>query len=401
MGFLKGLALSLLSVLLFLSVLLLGAGITLKLTVLNPHFINKQIQKLDLASLINETASDNPSANEMPEAIRKFLDTDLAKYSDELKAATEEANSRLYDYVLGRTKNLDLKTALGETVLAPQLIYSLTDKIDWPSFTDELIRKEINKQGGVDPSFSYLLDYIDDALVKLDPWFKSTLRQVVPQIHDYLLGQTQTLDVSISLEEPTNVLYSTLFDVFYRFPPPELAGFSASQKQLEFNNFFYFQVVPSLPAVIDLDSSFFSGAPQDLNQAFSDLKTGIDRIKSHVSKYWLAFFGLILVTVLLFALAFLILRRLAKLLLLGGVILFILGLIGFVASMVANSEIAGIDLGSVPTAVQIWLPGVIQSILRPFLWFSLGAGILGTVGIVISITMNPHPAQTRGLQLKP
>ena len=391
MGFLKGFSLTVISILLFMSFLLLSIGVTVNLTALNPGFVNRQIENLDVTGLINETISDDPSANDLPQAVNAFLDNELPKHSEEIKTAAEEANTRLYDYLLGRADTLDLQTTFGETILDPQLIYSLSNKIDWPSLADELVRKEIAKNGGVNPTFAYLLDYIDDTAVKLDPWFKSTLRQIVPPIHDYLLGQTQTLNVSISLAEPASVLYSTLFDAFTRYPPPEFSGSSPIQKQAAFNNFFFFELIPSLPTAIDIDTSFFSGAPQDLNHGFADLKTGLTRAKSYVADYWIAFYGLIFFIIILFGLALLIMRRFYKLLLFGGLILLVFGFLGLVGTVVANSTITGIDFGSVPAALQVWLPGVIRSVLKPFLFFSIAAGVLGITGIIVSILMRPHP----------
>ncbi|PPD58236.1 hypothetical protein [Dehalogenimonas etheniformans] len=401
MGFLKGLGLAFLSILLFLSVLLLGVGITVNTTALNPGFINDQIERLDIAGIINEEISTDPSANDLPQTVRAFLNTELPAYSEQIKSAVKQANDRLYDYVLGRVDTLDLNSAIGDTVLDPELIYPLADKVDWPAVADELVRKEIAKNGGVDPTFAYLLDYIDDAAVKLDPWIKSTLREIVPPIHDYLLGQTQTLNVSISLEQPAVVLYSTFLDAFNRSPPPQLSGSSAAQKQAAFNNFFFVEVIPSLPAVIDIDPSFFGGAPQEINQGLADLRTGLGDVRTFVASYWLAFYGLIVLIVLLFGLSWLILRRVEKLLLFSGIILFILGSIGFVSVIVADSIISGIDFGSVPVAIQTWLPGTVQSVLRPFLFFNIAGGIIGVVAIVSSILIRrdvPPPKQTPILQ---
>ncbi len=393
MGFLKGLGLAVISILLFLSLLLLAVGVTLNFTVLNPGFVNRQIDDLDVTALLSEGITDSPSANELPQAIREFLNNELPDYSEELKAAVKEANNRFYDYLLGRAGTLDLKVVFGETILDPELIYSLADKINWPNLADELIRKEIAENGGIDPAFVYLLDYIDDAAVKLEPWFKDSLREIVPPVHDYLLGQSQTLDVHVSLEEPALVLYETLFDVFSRFPPPEFANLTPAQRQLAFNAFFFFELLPNLPTEINIDSAFFSGAPQSLNQVFADLKTEVDRVKGYISTYWMVFYGLILFVIVLLGMAFLITGRVKKALLFGGIIFFVFGLIGFVSAMVANSMAPGFDFGGVPIAVEVWLPGVVQNALRPFLFFSIGAGVLGIAGILGSVLMHPHPPQ--------
>jgi hypothetical protein len=394
MGFLKGLTLAIISILLFLSLFLVGAGLTFNFTALNPGFVNGQIEKLNIAGLVKETVTESSSANDMPRALRDFVDNELPAYSEELKAATSTAVDRFYDYILGRIDTLDLKVALGETVLAPELIYSLADKINWPVFADELVRRDI--ASNIDPAFSYLIDYIDDATIKLEPWFKATLREVVPPVHDYLLGQSQTLDVSIPLDEPAVVLYSTLLDVFNRFPPPELAGLTPAQRQIAFNGFFFFQLIPSLPAAIEINSASFAGAPESLNKAFNDLKVEVDRLKDYTTYYWMAFYGLIAIIAVLVGLAYLTMRRLKKLLLFSGIIFFVFGLLGFVAVMVTNSVITtGTDFGAVPAAVQVWIPGVVESALRPFLIFSIGVGTMGIAGIIGSILMHPHPTPAR------
>jgi hypothetical protein len=94
---------------------------------------------------------------------------------------------------------------------------------------------------------------------------------------------------------------------------------------------------------------------------------------------------------LLIGLAYLTLRRLRKTLLFSGIIFFAFGLIGFVAVMVTNAMItASTDFGAVPSAIQVWLPGVVESALRPFMFFSIGAGALGIAAIIGSILMHPH-----------
>ncbi len=388
MGFLKGFALAIISIMLFLSLLLVGAGVTVNFTVLNPGFVNGQIENLDLAGVVRETINESSSTGDLPQAVRDFIDDELPNYSEELKAAVSEAVDRLYDYVLGRTDELDLKVVLGETVLDPDLIYSLADKINWPDLAEELVKREISPD--LDPTFSYLVDYIDDATLKMEPWIKASLREIVPPVHDYLLGQSQSLDVFIPLDEPAFILYGTLLDVFNRFPPPELAGLSPAQRQTAFN-FFFFDLISDLPPAIEINTASFAGAPESLNQAFADLKVEVDRLKDYTAIYWTAFYGLIFLIVLLIGLAYLTLRRLRKTLLFTGIIFFAFGLIGFVAVMVTNAMItASTDFGAVPSAIQVWLPGVVESGLRPFMFFSIAAGALGIAAIIGSILMHPH-----------
>lgn len=388
MGFLKGLALGVVGFLLFVSLLALGAGTSINFTVLNPGFINGQIKKLDLADVITESVLDSGAVDDAPQAIRAFLQNGLPEYSDELKDAAAEATNLFYDYLLGRTDTLDLQITLGETVLAPELIYSLAEKIDWPDMAEELMKENAGRN--VDPVFIYLIDYIDDAAAKMETWANAALRDIVPPLHQYLLGSTDSLDIYVPLDEPFTTLYVTLFDVYTAFPPPELSGLTTNQKIAAFNEFFYFQLTYGWPDAIEINSSFFAGALEALNQGLIDLKGEIERLKGYVGDYWLAFYGLILFVLILIGLAYLVMRHKKKILLYGGSIFFVFGLVGFVSIMVTNAVIGiNTDFGSVPSAFQYWLPGLVESALRPFLFFSIFAGVLGISAIITSLVIQP------------
>jgi len=58
MGFLKGLAVALLSFLLFLSLSIFGLVLMLNQTILNPDFIVDQVNKVDLATFAGEFLSE-------------------------------------------------------------------------------------------------------------------------------------------------------------------------------------------------------------------------------------------------------------------------------------------------------------------------------------------------------
>ncbi|TFG45804.1 MAG: hypothetical protein E4H31_02230 [Dehalococcoidia bacterium] len=385
MGFLKGLTLGIIGFLIFLSLLLVGTGLSINFTALHHDFINGQIKKLDLTDMVRESIIENVSMSDMPQAIRAFLDTELPEYSEEIKLAVAESVNRFYDYLLGRTDTLDLQMALGETVLNPELLYSLADRIDWPDITEELVQRNIG--GELDPTFIYLVDYIDDATLKLKSWFDSTLREIVPPLQQYLLGQSETLNVFIPLDEPVSVIYNTLLDVFSRFPPPEMSGLTPSQRLLLFDDFFFYELIPDLPRSITIDSTTLAGVPESLNQGLNDLKADIEKLKRYIVYYWMTFYELIILIAALIGLAYLLMRDKQKLLLYSGIIFFIFGLVGFTSVMVANAMIGvSTDFGDVPSAIQIWIPGMIENALWPLMIFSILAGALGLSGIILSQT---------------
>ena len=67
MNFLKGLAIGLLSLLLFLSLIIFGLALTLNNTILNPKFIASELDILPVSSLAEEIVSEQITEGELPE----------------------------------------------------------------------------------------------------------------------------------------------------------------------------------------------------------------------------------------------------------------------------------------------------------------------------------------------
>jgi hypothetical protein len=122
---LKGFALTILSILLFLSLILLGAAVTVDRTALNPHFITTEVNKLDMTSLAQEVLNDPAvNINLSPEA-KAALVTAIQKYEPQVKAEVGATIDLIYDYLLGRIQSLDLNQFLESTFLSSGFITSI------------------------------------------------------------------------------------------------------------------------------------------------------------------------------------------------------------------------------------------------------------------------------------
>lgn len=110
MNFLKGLALSLLSFLLFLSLALFGIAFALNNTLLNPDFVIAQVDRMDVSALTRELAGEQIRELLPPEA--EFLEEALYGVIDEnepwLKEQVSAGISSFYDYMLGESERLSL-----------------------------------------------------------------------------------------------------------------------------------------------------------------------------------------------------------------------------------------------------------------------------------------------------
>ncbi len=122
MQFLKGLAISLLSLLLFLSLSLFSVAFMLNKTILNPDFAVYQLNKLDLSSLAKEMVIDQISQDigqqitqQFPGAqllINEILNNTMADLEPWMKERANEIIYATYDYMVGKSQSLSVTISL-------------------------------------------------------------------------------------------------------------------------------------------------------------------------------------------------------------------------------------------------------------------------------------------------
>lgn len=114
MNVLKGLVLSLLSFLLFLSLAVFGIAFTLNSTLLNPEFVSAEVDKLDLSAIVSELAEEHIMGQLPPEAA--FLEEDIqsiiADFEPQIKEQANAAIYSSYDFLLGKSEHFSLVISL-------------------------------------------------------------------------------------------------------------------------------------------------------------------------------------------------------------------------------------------------------------------------------------------------
>jgi len=104
MGFLKGLAISLLSFLLFLSLSIFGLVLMLNQTILNPNFIVTELNKLDVSALAEEFLSE-----QIPQEVISDTIADLEPW---IKEQAGILTYSTYDYITGKSQSLSVAISL-------------------------------------------------------------------------------------------------------------------------------------------------------------------------------------------------------------------------------------------------------------------------------------------------
>jgi len=110
MKFLKVLALSLLSLLLFLSLSIFGLVLTLNHTILNPDFVISELNRLDITSLTKDWLSQQIPQEEP--YLAEVLDNTIADLEPWIKEQVNAGIYTSYDYLLGKGESLSLVISL-------------------------------------------------------------------------------------------------------------------------------------------------------------------------------------------------------------------------------------------------------------------------------------------------
>ncbi|MFC1903735.1 hypothetical protein ACFLXJ_03200 [Chloroflexota bacterium] len=133
MKFLKGLVLTVLSLLLFLSLAMFGTVFTLKNTILSPDFVVTQVNRLDVSTLARELTEEQMSGQTSPEALllEEALYETIADNEPWLKEQVNAGVYSFYDYLLGKSERLVLVISL------EQLKENLRDNL-WQLFQENL-----------------------------------------------------------------------------------------------------------------------------------------------------------------------------------------------------------------------------------------------------------------------
>ncbi len=115
MKFLKGLALSLLGLLLFLSLSIFGLALMLNNTIVNPNLVVSELNKIDVSSLARDMISAQIPLEQIPlegEFITEILDDTIADLEPWIREQVSTVTYSSYDYLLGKSQSLSVIISL-------------------------------------------------------------------------------------------------------------------------------------------------------------------------------------------------------------------------------------------------------------------------------------------------
>ena len=379
MKFLKGLALSLLSFLLLLSLSTFGFTFMLNNTLLNPDFVTNQLNRLNISALVEEILSQQPE-----EELRTDLIDALAELEPAMKEQLSAAINSIYDYLLGKSQNLDLALTLRNTILDTDFVVSIMDTLDMSSLIGESLKEQLSGEIP-EEMIGYLDKPLDDTLDELEPWIKDQVGAAADPMLDYLFGQSQGFSVEISLEPVKESLRDNLRQAFLQSPPPEFAGIPQALLGQYFD-LFYQEFAGQFPATLVINETLLgTEMPAQIAQMLADAEAQLKQAREAISYSQLGY-NVLIGFMLLLVLGIILLNRQVK----GstrelGTIFLTYGAFEYAGILVAK-YFAGRELARLPIPPQLqeWLPGLVSDFLAPLEMFSLGLLIGGVVLLIVS-----------------
>jgi len=389
MKFLRGLGLTLLSLLLFLSLYIFGLAFLLNNTVLSPKFITSEVDRLDVSSLAEEVISQQIPEEELPEELRAVLADTIPKVEPLLKEQVSAATYSIFDYLLGKRESPDLAQTLHNTLLSSDFIVSIVDELDIASLAKEIVSEQF--AGQIPEEMEFMTEYMDDVIVELEPWIKEQIGVVADPVVGYLLGESQSLNVVIPLEPAVEIVRDSLREALLESPPAEFADLPPSLLAQQFDAFFQ-EFSEGMPSTFELDESLLGTELRtEIASALASAEGGLGEARQYVSYFQLGYKLLIGFIVLLILGIVLIHRRVKGASRGLGITFLTYGVpwyVGtFVAKYFAGTQMAQLDI---PPYLEGWLPQLVDNFLAPLEMFSLGLLIGGVALIVVSFVYKPR-----------
>lgn len=384
MKFLKGLALSLLGLLLFLSLSAFGLVFMVDRTILNPKFVTAELDKLDVSSLVQEMAIGIP-----PEFQSLINDAEPL-----LKEQLDTAIFSTYDYLLGKKPSPEIAKALRNTILSKNFVVSIIDKVDISSLASQFIKKELAKSIPSNSGFptSYLNSAIDDIMPALEPWIKEQAINAADPVLDYIVGERQSFSVTISLSPVKTILEDKLRELIMKSLPPELAALPPAQQQQQID-FIFSALSAQIPSTLTLNQTGLEDVRANFTKAIIEIENFLVQARQYVSYIQISFWILIVLMLLLVAGIILIHRQIKSASRELGTTFIIYGAFDLIFIYVGNYFADKyMVLPDIPPALNDWVVQFSKDLLNPLIALNIIILIIGIALLIVSFVYHGQPS---------
>ncbi|MFH1663123.1 MAG: hypothetical protein ABH934_04320 [Chloroflexota bacterium] len=392
----KIIAVVFLSLLLVLALFVFGFLFSMKMTAFNANHVSSRIDSLPMESLVEEAEFDETMEGK-PELVN-LIKSSITENEAELKERIGETIHIIYDYLNGKSEDLDMALVLKDTILDPDFSVSIIENSDLTPLVKELVAEMM-----ADVDLPYGLStkpYIDDIAQDLEPWLKEQVSIAIPPIYDYILGFKQDTSIVIQLEPAKESIENILKQDFLNSPPAEFAGLSTTELEKQFDEVFN-EFAGDIWSAIEIDMELIgSDIPSDVAKTLAEVEEALSESRIYVS-YFNTAYGILIGFIILLTAGIILIYREVKgpSRVLGGIFIGygIINLIAvFIARGTAETQIAQLD--DIPSSIQTWITQVTTSSLAPLLILAIVLLVTGATLLAISFIYKRNQLQIETLE---
>ena len=356
----QGLAAAVMCLLLFICLAVLGIGLLINTTVLNPDFIVKHVDAMDIEQAAREII-ENEDLIELPAEIEfatPYVYDVIGDYEPWLKTQAETIIRSSYAYLLGEREDFSISIPLTQVknTLKPKL---------WEIVQENLAEViPLILQSNLAPVVEqYVEQYVRLVPSSLLP--PGTLDLTSEQIISVLRGYLNKTNLTLMM-----------------MAVPQLRGLLEQAVQPYFDEYID-EFINDIPDIYVLDEAEIgTEAMQQLQNA-----------RTYIGYFRAGFYALIGVAIVVVIGIILIYRRILETGLSLGITFTLFGAVTLAGTLFGRSVAYAEYLPSeIPDSVRASLNGVFSEALMPLLWFGAGMLVIGVVLILLAILTGQRTA---------
>lgn len=274
--------------------------------------------------------------------------------------------------------------SLKSTILSPDFVIAEIDKINLPVVVKELAEPQLSRQ--LTPEVQFLKEPIYGIISSQEKWLKEQAGVGVRSFYDFMLGKSEKLSFTISLETFKANLKDSVKQAFLKSVPPQFAAMPPATLEQTFDQF-YQQFAAQIPSKLEVTE----------RQIPPEMMTQLRQAREVTGYFQLGhnlLIGFLALLVLLIIFIQLDVKKTTRGL---GTTLLIYGVFEYAGVWVGKSFLpTGLPLPGVtqvPPSLQAWLSQLMVDSVKPLETFGLGCLVGGVVLLVVSFV---YPRRAEG-----
>lgn len=377
-----------LGLLLFISLTVFGLAFTLNRTILNPGFVTSEVNRLEIASLVDESLPQQ-SSDTLSARFTEALSSALHGLEPRLHEEADAAIYSVYDYLLGGRENPELASVLRSTFLGADFIGAVLDELDISSLVTALFVEELADELPLpEEVVPHVSSAFEEAVAHQEPWIKEQLGDAALPIADYLVGERESFSVAIPVGPLMERLKRPMWEALRESLPPQLQGLPPDLLEQGFEQF-YAEFEQGLPDTMEIDETVIGKeARSQVAALVAEGEAGLVRARGYVDYFQTVYILLILFIVVLVAAIVLIHRGVKGSTRTLGIVFLAAGLVVLVGGLIGR-DVVGTQImqaaHDAPAQLQVWMPQLVADVLAPLQFLGIGFIVAGIGLIVVSI----------------